>query len=199
MDSLPRPDFSGLIATVGRELARRDLPFMLIGGQAVLLHGEPRLTQDIDITLGVAPDRLSAVLEVCEASRLRPLPDAPQRFVLETFVLPTAATDTAIRVDFIFSTTPYESQAIARAVHVKVGGERIPFASAEDLILHKLFAGRPRDLEDAAGVVRRKGPQLDWSYMRSWAREFSAIPGRESLLARLEELKTGSRSSNDVE
>ena len=191
MDSPPRPDFASLIVTVGRELARRDIPFMLIGGQAVLLHGEPRLTQDIDVTLGVAPDRLRDVLDVCEASRLRPLPDVPQRFVAETFVLPAAATETGIRVDFIFSSTPYESQAIARAVNVKVGSERVPFASAEDLILHKLFAGRPRDLEDAAGVVRRKGPQLDWNYMRRWAREFSAIAGRENLPTRLEELDRG--------
>jgi len=26
---------------------------MVIGGQAVLLYGEPRLTRDIDITLGI--------------------------------------------------------------------------------------------------------------------------------------------------
>jgi hypothetical protein len=188
MGSPPPPDFSRLIGTVARELSRRDLPFMLIGGQAVLLHGEPRLTQDIDVTLGVAPDRLRDVLAVCETSGLRPLPEAPERFVRETFVLPAVEPDTGIRVDFIFSTTPYESQAIARAVHVNVGGERVPFASAEDLILHKLFAGRPRDLEDAAGVVRRK-PGLDWGYMRDWAREFSAIAGREALPTRLEELR----------
>ena len=30
---------------------------MVIGGQAVLVHGQPRLTQDIDITLGVEPAR----------------------------------------------------------------------------------------------------------------------------------------------
>ncbi len=37
---------------------------MLIGGQAVLLHGEPRLTQDIDVTLGVGLDRLADLLSV---------------------------------------------------------------------------------------------------------------------------------------
>ena len=31
---------------------------MLIGGQAVLLYGEPRLTRDIDITLGVDVDKI---------------------------------------------------------------------------------------------------------------------------------------------
>lgn len=99
----------------------------------------------------------------------------------ETFVLPTRHPDTGIRVDFIFSTTPYEQQAIARAKSVMLGGISVPFASAEDLIIHKLFAGRLRDLEDAAGVVRRKGHILDWAYLEHWALEFAAVPGREGL------------------
>ncbi len=38
---------------------------MLIGGQAVLLHGRPRLTEDIDVTLGLPPDQLPRVREAC--------------------------------------------------------------------------------------------------------------------------------------
>jgi predicted nucleic acid-binding Zn ribbon protein len=38
MASRPTPDFEALIAAVARELAARDIPFMLIDGQAVLLH-----------------------------------------------------------------------------------------------------------------------------------------------------------------
>lgn len=72
-----------------------------------------------------------------------------------------------------------------------VAGVRVPFASAEDLILHKLFAGRPRDIEDAAGVVRRKGPELDWDYLRTWAGEFSVVPGREELPDQLDALQRG--------
>jgi hypothetical protein len=86
-----------------------------------------------------------------------------------------------MRVDFIFSTTPYEAQAIARAVRVDVAGESVPFATAEDLIVHKLFAGRPRDVEDATGVVRRKGADLDWEYLMRWAEAFADVPGREGM------------------
>ncbi len=43
MASPPVPDFEDLLARLGRVLRSYDLPFMLIGGQAVLLHGEPRL------------------------------------------------------------------------------------------------------------------------------------------------------------
>jgi hypothetical protein len=183
------PDFEELVARVARALAGARIPFMLIGGQAVLLHGEPRLTLDIDITLGVAPDQLNDVLAACTLARLRPLPQDLAPFVRSTYVLPAEDEDTRVRVDLIFSSTPYERQAIERAVTVELSDVAVPFASAEDLVLHKLFAGRPRDVEDARGVVRRKGHTLDWPYLAAWAREFSVVPGREDLPARLEDLR----------
>jgi hypothetical protein len=30
---------------------------------------------------------------------------------------------------------------------------------------------------------------LDWEYMRTWAREFAAVPGREGMAATLEALR----------
>lgn len=189
MPSAPEADFREVIRAVAAELSARDLPFMLIGGQAVLIHGEPRLTQDIDVTLGVAPDRLDDLLDVSRAIGLEPLPRDPVAFVRDTLVLPTAHPESTIRVDFIFSLTPYEAQAIERAVGVEIRGETVPFASAEDLLIHKLFAGRPRDLEDARGVVRRKGPELDWDYLARWAREFASVPGREGMPEALAELE----------
>lgn len=162
---------------------------MLIGGQAVLLHGRPRLTEDIDVTLGASPDELPAVLRVCDALELRPLPEDAERFVRRTFVLPALDPDTRIRVDWIFSTTPYEQQAIGRAVTVEIEDVPVPFAAVEDLILHKLFAGRARDVEDAEGVVRRKGHEVDWEYVQRWAREFTSVPGRQRLPERVDSLR----------
>jgi predicted nucleotidyltransferase len=191
MDSPQTPDFSRLLADIGRALRDRQIPFMLIGGQAVLLHGLPRLTEDIDVTLGVDASALPSLLSVCRSLSLSVLPEDAEGFVRETFVLPVRHGESGIRVDFIFSTTPYEQQAIARAETVVLAGVPVPFASAEDLLIHKLFAGRPRDLDDAAGVVRRKGHQLDWTYLEYWTREFAAVPGRENLLSMLHTLREG--------
>jgi hypothetical protein len=66
---------------------------MLIGGQAVLLHGKARLTEDIDITLGVDTTHLATLLSVCAELNLTPLPDAPGDFVRDTFVLPARHAD----------------------------------------------------------------------------------------------------------
>ena len=84
----------------------------------------------------------------------------------------------------------YEAEAISRALLVELGGAMVPFATAEDLIIHKLFAGRPRDIEDAEGVVRRKGGELDWDYLRRWVADFALVPGRENLPDALEGLRS---------
>jgi hypothetical protein len=102
---------------------------MVIGGQAVLLYGEPRLTKNIDITLGVNIDQLDALLEIVREASLRPLPNDIPSFVKKTKVLPALDENSGIRIDFIFSFTPYERQAIARAREVSLSGQQIRFAA----------------------------------------------------------------------
>jgi hypothetical protein len=109
--------FEEILARLAAALERHGIPAMVIGGQAVLLYGEPRLTRDIDVTLGVGTDRLASVLEL--------LPEIPLK------ILP------------------------------------------KDVIIHKVFAGRPRDLEDVATIVRNQ-PDLDRAYIRRWLEQFDA-------------------------
>ena len=88
-------------------------------------------------------------------------------------------------------TGPVVLTRTSRAVTQPVGGQPVRFATAEDLILHKLFAGRPRDLEDVRGVLARKGGTLDRAYLRHWAREFSALEEKRHLADDLERLLGG--------
>ena len=52
--------FEKIISSLGVSLNKHNLPYMIVGGQAVLLYGEPRLTRDIDIALCV--DHLDDIL-----------------------------------------------------------------------------------------------------------------------------------------
>lgn len=162
---------------------------MIIGGQAVLLHGRPRTTEDIDIVVGADPSRLTDVLEVCSALHLSVLTTDVEPFVRQSFVLPAADDSTGIRIDFIFSSTAFEKEAIKRAEIVVLESQPVPFCSAEDLIVLKLIAGRAVDLQDAASVVRRKASALDWDYLTGWINRFSQIEGHENLTLRLDELR----------
>ena len=78
---------------------------MVIGGQAVLLYGEVRLTRDIDITLDVDVEELNRVLSAIGSLALSPLPKDIRAFVTSTHVLRLLHDESGIRVDLIFSFT----------------------------------------------------------------------------------------------
>ncbi len=44
-----------LLTRLARALDEAHIPYMIIGGQAVLLYGEPRLTRDVDVTVSLTP------------------------------------------------------------------------------------------------------------------------------------------------
>jgi len=155
-----------LLVKLAKTLDEKGIAYMVIGGQAVLLYGEPRLTRDIDLTLALTPDKLSKVLDVAHELSLKILVSDPESFVKETWVLPTFDETSGFRVDFIFSWTPYEKEAIERAKTVKVQGYPVRFASPEDVIIHKVISGRPRDLEDVRSIVRKQ--KLNLELIRKW-------------------------------
>lgn len=87
-------------------------------------------------------------------------------------VLPCQDPMTDSRVDFIFSHSPYEKQAIRRAANVTIREAQVRFATAEDLIVHKMLAHRARDIEDVKNVMLRN-PGLALPYIRRWLSQFS--------------------------
>lgn len=178
--------FEALLEQIARGLDSRRIPYMLIGGQAVLLYGEPRLTRDVDVTLGVGPERLPEILEWVRETQWRILVDSPAQFVSQTLVLPCLQEESGIRVDLIFSFSPYEQQAIQRSRLVTVGNTKVRYASVEDLVIHKVVAGRARDLEDVRSVLL-KNPEMDADYARKWLREIDPN-GEQNLLSSFENL-----------
>jgi predicted nucleotidyltransferase len=178
---------SALLERVAGALDSRGIPYMVIGGQAVLVYGEPRMTRDIDVTLGLGTESLNRIEEVASSLGLKILPSSHAQFVRDRMVLPCADPDTGFRVDFIFSFTPFERQAIDRARSVRVGLTDVRFASPEDLIIHKMVAGRPRDEEDVRGILLETAG-IDLGYIEKWLADFSEALNRP-VLARFHSLR----------
>ena len=176
--------FEDVLSRLSRLLDGAGIPYMVIGGQAVAIHGEPRLTLDVDVTLGAGVERFTEIAAALKEGGFRPLPEKPEEFARQTMVLPMMSPPPARRVDIVFSDTPYEREAISRAVNRKIAGAEVRFASAEDLLVQKLVAGRPRDLEDAHGVWLRCKSKLDFAYIERWLKDFAAVPGLEDLQER---------------
>lgn len=170
--------FHKLLGKIAKAFDLHRLPYMLIGGQAVLQYGRPRLTEDIDVTLGVDSSSLSVVVEAVSEIPLSPRVRDVESIVKKTNVLPLVDPESGVKVDCIFSFLPYERQAINRANRIAVSGQTVRVAAVEDVIIHKLVAGRPRDIEDVVGIVNLSGTHINREYLFSWLDRFSEVVGK---------------------
>lgn len=168
--------FESLLKRLAVELNTREIPYMIFGGQAVLVYGEPRLTKDIDVTIALGPEEAQPVFDCVEALGLSLLVDDAEDFLRETFVIPAEDPSSGIRVDFVFSLTEYERGAFDRASVVHLGEVGVKFISLEDLVIYKIVAGRPRDLEDVRCVML-KNPQMDKQKIRYWLAQYDTALG----------------------
>ncbi len=182
-----------LIKSLAGALDQARIPYMIIGGQAVLLYGSPRLTLDIDITLGIDTDRIEAIEGVCKILQLKFLVPQPRHFAAQTKVLPVQDTATDIRVDFIFSFTPYEKIALGRVNKVNLEDQIIKFASAEDIIIHKILAARPIDLQDVEHILIKHTKTLDFNYIQRWLSEFAQMDQYTKVLIQFKRLVKNTR------
>lgn len=121
---------------------------------------------------------------------LRVLADDAEKFVRGTMVLPLLEESTGIRVDIVFSFTPYEREAIARARQIKLDDTYIAFVSVEDLIIHKIFAGRVRDMDDIRSIIL-KNPDFDRDHVLRWLREFDTTFPEGDFVAKFNDIISG--------
>lgn len=71
--------------------------------------------------------------------------------------------------DLIISGTAYQLDAIRRSQTENIEGDvRVQVLSVEDVIVHKLIAGRAQDLADIEAILAAK-PRLDVNYVVHWA------------------------------
>jgi hypothetical protein len=175
-------------AALAALLERLGAPAMVIGGVAVSIHGRPRMTLDADVTIALDVAELPRILEAAAACGFSPRVESPREFAETTRVLPLALDRDGWEVDLVFAGTPYELEAIARAATVSVGGVRLPVVSAADLVIHKILAGRPRDVEDAESIVLRQGDRVDRAFVRETLLGVASFLADDDLRRRVEEI-----------
>jgi hypothetical protein len=184
------------LAAAARELldwlAERKLRGCVIGGIAVQRWGEPRLTQDVDVTVIAAVGNEEKVIDALLA-RFAPRRADARAFALRYRVLLLRAAN-RVPLDVALGATPFEIEAVKRASSYELEpGCRIRTCSAEDLVIHKAVAGRPRDLADIEGIVARRGRRLDVRRIRRWLAEFSAVDGMPDFAVPLDAIIATSR------
>jgi hypothetical protein len=115
----------------------------------------------VDLTLVTGYGGEETFVDALLSELLPRRPDA--RSFAITYRVLLAKTRAGIDVDVALGALPFEERSVERASAWDLGaGRAIPTCSAEDLIVHKVFAGRDRDWDDVRGVLTRRYGKLDW-------------------------------------
>ena len=168
------------------------VPYALIGGLAVSLRGQPRMTADVDMVILADVPRALALVRALEVSNFKPLFDGVAEVVQKAFILPLRHRVTNVKVDLALGLSGFERQTLARAERLPLAGAEIAVATAEDLLIMKVLAGRPQDDQDVQGLVIAQGKHLDWNYCLHLAAELGEALGQD-LVARISawQIKSG--------
>lgn len=129
----------------------------------------------------LADDRWPSFLSSGAAYGLTPRGTDALDFARRTRVLLLRHQPSHIDVDLSFGALPFEEEMRGRATIKDIGGLSIPLPTAEDLIILKAVAHRPRDLADIEGLLEAQ-PALDVERIRRWVREFAEVLKSPELL-----------------
>lgn len=128
--------------------------YVVVGGYAVGVHAQPRVTKDLDIFIDLSPENAQAVYNAL-ANFGAPLEDVQATdFLIPTSILrigvPPICVEIMQQIDGVSFQTAYQGSE----EHTIDGNILARYISAEHLILNKQAAGRLQDLADVDAVKR---------------------------------------------
>ena len=152
------------------------------------------MSSDVDITAAIAgphDDFVAALQRAGFDLRTSDWRD----FVARTRVLPLLHLTTQMPLDVVLAGPGLEEEFLARAVVVSLGGMEVPVISPEDLIVTKLLAGRPKDVEDVRGILDERRERLDLVRLRSLLHLLEEALSRSDLTPDFERLLAAAQDS----
>jgi hypothetical protein len=159
--------------------------FCIIGGLAVQRWGEVRLTVDADATVLTDWSRDEVVTDLLLGSPFLPRMADAREFALKNRVL-LLKNAKGTHVDVALGAMDFENRSVQRSSLWRVSeNAALRTCSAEDLLVHKTFAGRTRDWADIEGILQRQGPKLDLELVRSELLPLLELKGTPEAMDRL--------------
>ena len=192
-------DLERALATIAADLGALGARFALVGGLAVAVRAEPRLTRDADLAVSVAGDaEAEAIVLGLQRRGHRVIAAVEQEAVarLSTVRLSRSRRDDGAVTDLLFASSGIEAEIVGRAsVTAVLPALVLPVASIADLIAMKLLARddrrRPADADDLRALAAAASDD-DWSLAERAVRliEVRGFHRGRDLVALLGELRS---------
>ena len=148
----------------------------LAGGLAMAVWKYPRATLDLDILVLGSETSSDDVDSKLLAAGFRSHGDSLLNLgqaLLRQYQIEPPDTFVDVQVDLLIANSQYSREAVERRVRVRLDeiGLELEVLSCEDLILHKLLAGRTIDLVDAEALINANRETLRSEFLHQKAAE----------------------------
>ena len=157
---MPSP-VADLLSNLGAGLSEIGAPWYLFGARAAILYGVARLTADVDVTVRLSDSTTGGMLANALQRHGFRLRVSDPDFIARTRVMPFVHGATELPLDVVLAGPGLEDEFFERVIVRDVDGVRVPVASAEDIVVMKVLAGRPKDQEDVVAIAAAHGTALD--------------------------------------
>ena len=152
------PDFEAFCAC----LNRHEVDYVIIGSEAVAVHGAPRYSQDFDTLIRGTSENAERLLVALEEFGF----GAPAKAIDVEAWLGKAQTLELGRppnqIHVLTSITGVTfDEALADHVAATYGATPVRYIGLEALLRNKRAAARPKDLADVAALQKRRGEQQE--------------------------------------
>ena len=175
------------LGDVLERLNEAGVDYMLTGSMASNLWGIPRTTHDLDFVILLKPDQVERFVAAFEKGFFVQR-DSVRSAFRPPYQFNVIDVQSALKADFWqLRQNEFEHEIFRRRISVDLFGARAWVATAEDVILHKLYwnglSPSDRQLSDAAGVFAVQGSELDMNYLRRWASWLGVMTELDNLVA----------------
>ena len=167
--------FAEALLALTRALEALGSPSAVIGGVAVIASGVSRATVDIDATVSaqaVEPEQLAAALAQQD---ILPRIEGAIEFARSRHIFLAEHRPSGVPIDVSLAWLPFEEEAIAAAEVREFAGVRTRVARPEDLVIYKMVAARPRDLDDIENLLAVHGRSMNLRRVRAVVADFAAV------------------------
>lgn len=161
------------LVDVLNRLNQAGVDYMLTGSMASNYWGTPRTTHDLDFVIMLKPEQTQRLVSALE-SGLFVQPESVRSAFQPPHQFNALDEQSALKADFwLLQDNAFEQSAFHRRLRVDLFGVSACIATAEDILLHKLYWNKitpsERQLMDAAGVFAVQAEELDAAYLHRWA------------------------------
>ena len=149
------------------------VPYMVTGSFASSAHGAPRATNDIDVVIAPTHEQLLALLEQFPQSDFYSSREQALEALRHRSQFNIIDYGGMWKVDFIVrKDRAFSEHEFSRRTVVEIAGVALYAATPEDVLISKLewskLGESERQIDDAAGIIRVQGNNLDVGYIQQW-------------------------------